>query len=45
MARLLLDRGFMAVRPLAGGLDAWVEAGFDAWIEAGLPTEPIDEVE
>ena len=29
MARLLLDRGFMAVRPLAGGLDAWVEAGFD----------------
>ena len=29
MARLLLDRGFTTVRPLAGGFDAWVAAGFD----------------
>ena len=29
MARLLMDRGFTLVRPLAGGLDAWVEKGFD----------------
>lgn len=28
MARLLMDRGFTLVRPLAGGLDAWVLAGF-----------------
>jgi hypothetical protein len=24
-----MDRGFTLVRPLAGGLDAWVKAGFD----------------
>ena len=29
MARLLLDRGFTLVRPLAGGFDAWISAGFD----------------
>jgi rhodanese-related sulfurtransferase len=23
-----MDRGFTLVRPLAGGLDAWVQAGF-----------------
>lgn len=28
MARLLIDRGFKRVRPLAGGFDAWVEAGY-----------------
>ncbi|MEP6994666.1 MAG: hypothetical protein ABI968_09110 [Acidobacteriota bacterium] len=28
MARLLIDRGFKLVRPLAGGLDAWVQAGY-----------------
>jgi hypothetical protein len=26
---MLIDRGYPRVRPLAGGLDAWVEAGFD----------------
>jgi len=26
---MLIDRGFKLVRPLAGGLDAWVEAGFE----------------
>jgi rhodanese-related sulfurtransferase len=25
---MLIDRGFTLVRPLAGGLDAWVEAGY-----------------
>ena len=28
MARALIERGFHLVRPLAGGLDAWVEAGY-----------------
>jgi len=27
VARALIDKGFTRVRPLAGGLDAWVEAG------------------
>ena len=26
---MLIDRGFKLVRPLAGGLEAWVEAGFE----------------
>jgi hypothetical protein len=25
---MLIDRGFVHVRPLEGGLDAWVDAGF-----------------
>lgn len=25
---MLMDRGFKLVRPLAGGLDAWVAKGF-----------------
>ena len=25
---MLIDRGFARVRPLAGGLDAWVAAGY-----------------
>ncbi len=28
MARALIDRGFTLVRPLAGGLDAWVSSGY-----------------
>jgi len=28
VARALIERGFTLVRPLAGGLDAWVEAGY-----------------
>jgi 3-mercaptopyruvate sulfurtransferase SseA len=24
-----MERGFKRVRPLAGGLDAWVEAGYE----------------
>jgi hypothetical protein len=27
VARLLIDRGFTRVLPLAGGLDAWMDAG------------------
>jgi hypothetical protein len=25
---MLIDRGFKLVRPLAGGLEAWVQAGY-----------------
>ena len=25
---MLIDRGFTLVRPLAGGLEAWVDAGY-----------------
>ena len=25
---MLIDRGFKLVRPLSGGLEAWVQAGF-----------------
>jgi hypothetical protein len=25
---MLIDRGFRLVRPLAGGLEAWVQAGY-----------------
>jgi rhodanese-related sulfurtransferase len=28
VARLLMDNGFTAVRPLAGGFDAWIDLGF-----------------
>ncbi len=39
VARLLMERGFKRVRPLAGGLDAWVEAGLPiAGIGAGGST-------
>ena len=30
---MLIDRGFKLVRPLAGGLEAWVEAGYDVEAE------------
>jgi membrane protein DedA with SNARE-associated domain/rhodanese-related sulfurtransferase len=30
IARLLMDRGVLSVRPLAGGLQAWIDAGFEA---------------
>jgi 3-mercaptopyruvate sulfurtransferase SseA len=25
---MLMDRGYRPVRPLAGGLEAWIEAGY-----------------
>jgi len=30
IARRLMDRGVRSVRPLAGGLQAWIDAGFEA---------------
>jgi 3-mercaptopyruvate sulfurtransferase SseA len=30
-----MDRGFKKVRPLAGGLDAWVAAGYETHGVAG----------
>jgi rhodanese-related sulfurtransferase len=29
VARILMNNGFRKVRPLYGGLDAWVAAGYD----------------
>jgi rhodanese-related sulfurtransferase len=26
---MLIERGFKRVRPLAGGLEAWIDAGYD----------------
>ncbi len=26
---MLIERGYKKVRPLAGGLDAWIDAGYD----------------
>lgn len=37
-ARLLMKHGFRRVRPLAGGLDAWIEAGYAVEpVPAGAP--------
>ncbi len=30
---MLIDRGFKLVRPLAGGLEAWVQAGYAVDVE------------
>jgi len=27
---MLIDKGYTKVRPLAGGLDAWIDAGYPA---------------
>lgn len=35
MARALMERGYTLVRPLAGGLDAWMAAGY------GVEAEPL----
>ncbi|MEO8188727.1 MAG: hypothetical protein ABI682_00180 [Acidobacteriota bacterium] len=37
MARALMERGFTRVRPLAGGLDAWLAAGFPVEDSEELP--------
>jgi rhodanese-related sulfurtransferase len=26
---MLIERGYRRVRPLAGGLEAWIDAGYD----------------
>jgi membrane protein DedA with SNARE-associated domain/rhodanese-related sulfurtransferase len=38
-ARLLMNNGFSQVRPLKGGLEAWIEAGYT--VEAVLRAEPL----
>lgn len=38
MARLLHDKGYDSVRPMLGGLDAWLEAGLP--VEAVVVEEP-----
>jgi membrane protein DedA with SNARE-associated domain/rhodanese-related sulfurtransferase len=35
-ARKLMDRGYSKVRPLRGGLDAWVEAGYEVETRLGV---------
>jgi 3-mercaptopyruvate sulfurtransferase SseA len=40
VARLLIDRGFKKVRPLAGGLEAWEEAGYEVESEPLIPITP-----
>lgn len=37
---MLMDRGFGLVRPLAGGLEAWVEAGYDIEAEPLIAIRP-----
>ncbi|HEY3553929.1 MAG TPA: rhodanese-like domain-containing protein, partial [Casimicrobiaceae bacterium] len=34
-AQILLQKGYRRVRPLAGGIDAWVKAGYP--VEEGSP--------
>ena len=29
MARMLIDKGYTRVRPLQGGIEAWIAAGHD----------------
>ena len=40
-AKLLKNHGFTRVRPLHGGLDAWVEAGYPVELFLGLPGESM----
>jgi 3-mercaptopyruvate sulfurtransferase SseA len=37
---MLIDRGFKLVRPLAGGLDAWVAAGYAIEAEPLIAIRP-----
>lgn len=37
MARLLIDRGFTMVRPLAGGIDGWEQAGYQIESQPPVP--------
>jgi 3-mercaptopyruvate sulfurtransferase SseA len=45
VARLLIDRGFRLVRPLAGGLEAWIEAGYAVEPEQLIAVREADAVE
>lgn len=43
---MLIDRGFTLVRPLAGGLEAWVAAGYEIDAEPLIlirPSASFDE--
>jgi len=40
VARALIDKGFTLVRPLAGGLEAWVEAGLPVETESLVAIRP-----
>ncbi len=37
---MLIDRGFKLVRPLAGGLEAWVRAGYPIAVEPLITIQP-----
>ncbi len=37
---MLIDRGFRLVRPLAGGLEAWIEAGYAVEAEPLIAIRP-----
>jgi rhodanese-related sulfurtransferase len=39
-ARKLMDRGYLKVRPLLGGLDAWAAAGYDIENRRGTGAQP-----
>jgi rhodanese-related sulfurtransferase len=42
VARALIDRGFTLVRPLHGGLDAWIAAGYPVAVdEEGTPVDGL----
>jgi len=36
-----MDRGYMRVRPLAGGLDAWIEAGYHYDSDSGYDSDNV----
>jgi 3-mercaptopyruvate sulfurtransferase SseA len=37
---MLMDRGFTLVRPLAGGLEAWIDAGYAVDAEPLIAIRP-----
>jgi rhodanese-related sulfurtransferase len=39
---MLIDRGFTLVRPLAGGLDAWIAAGLPVEGQPFVATRPAE---
>lgn len=42
MAKAFINKGFLKVRPLAGGIDAWIEAGFRVETLPATPAETAD---
>lgn len=38
----MMDKGFLRVRPLQGGIEAWIAAGHDAVTDEGSRMNPID---